>query len=196
MKNAIKNGLIAVFLITSMGILAQPKRGQGYGNGRGQGYGNGCGQQYRCRQAMKERLNLTSEQEASIKDSRVAHLQEMRAYKNQLMEKRARLQTLQSADNPDMNAINTEIDAVGNTWTAMQKTRAAHLQEVRKILNKEQRVIFDEWHVRRKSHFGPRQGRGRGASMCMGTGTAGVISQSATSNEDIPTESQWEDFNE
>lgn len=90
--------------------------------------------------------DLTEEQKQKMKSLRMTHQREMLQLKNQLNEKKAHLKTLETADNADINAINKTIEEMGSIKTDMLKKRAAHKQEVRKILTDEQRLKFDTKH--------------------------------------------------
>lgn len=87
--------------------------------------------------------DLTDAQQEKIKTLRTAHMKEMLPLKNDLREKQAHLQTLQTSDKQDMNAINKQIDDIYVVKTQMTKKHAALRQEVRKILTDDQRVWFD-----------------------------------------------------
>jgi Spy/CpxP family protein refolding chaperone len=88
-------------------------------------------------------LNLSDDQKAKIQKLTVPHLKEMKDLKNQLVEKRAHLNTLRETDNPDMNALNKTIDEISGLSGTMMKKGMAHQQEVRKLLTDEQRLRYD-----------------------------------------------------
>ncbi len=122
---------VAIILLSTSGISAQ--RGYGYGFGNGQGAG------YYCNNIP----DLTADQKNQITSLRTAHLKKMQDYRNQMSEKRVKLQTLRTADNADMAAIDKTIDEMSKIRTKMQKDREQHFQNVRKILTADQRVYFD-----------------------------------------------------
>jgi len=62
---------------------------------------------------------------------------------NKLREARAHLRTLATADNADMQAINQTIENIGNLKVQIAKQRLAAYENIRKLLNEKQRVIFD-----------------------------------------------------
>lgn len=142
--------IFAALLVAATGSDTFAQRGMRAGNGNGNGYGPGVN----CRIP-----DLTDAQQKKLDQLRTAHWKEMSDYRNQLNEKHARLQTLQSADKADMNAINTLIDEIGKIKTQMAKATAAHRQEVRGELTEQQRVFFDQ---RRGRGFGPGYGHGKG----------------------------------
>lgn len=148
-------------LILSVSLMAQ----RGYGTGRyaqnrpgtGRFAQNRLGTGLYCHAIP----DLTDEQEQKIDDLRTAHMKEMNSYRSDLTIKRAELQKLQTADNADINKINSKIDEIGKIKTEMSKSRAAHLQKVRGLLTDEQRVLFDSRPNRRKGP-GMKMGRGGG----------------------------------
>jgi Spy/CpxP family protein refolding chaperone len=146
--------LAAVLLSLNTNVFAQT----GYGNGNGQGNGNSQG--YFCDNIP----NLTTDQQTKIEKQRTTQWKEMQNYRNQLNEKRARLQTLRSVDNADMSTINKTIDEIGVIQTSMQKKREQHFQDVRNLLTDDQRVYFDNFHS------GRGNGQGRGNGYCRGNG--------------------------
>jgi Spy/CpxP family protein refolding chaperone len=87
--------------------------------------------------------NLTQEQQTKIHELRMAHMKAMLKYKNEINEKEARLNTLQTEDNADMDKIYKVIDEIGALQTEMNKKKALLRQEIRQLLNDEQRVFFD-----------------------------------------------------
>lgn len=87
--------------------------------------------------------NLTEAQQKKIDDLMVKHLKEVTPLRNELLEKEARLNTLESADKPDMNAINKTIDEIAALKAQIMKKRVAHRTEVAALLTDEQRVFFN-----------------------------------------------------
>jgi Spy/CpxP family protein refolding chaperone len=104
--------------------------------------------------------DLTEVQQNKIDDLRVTHQKKMLNNRNQMMEKRARLNTLRTADKADMNVINKLVDEIGVLHTSMMKEKEAHHQAVRGLLTEKQRVFFDSQKGR-----GFRDGRGMGHKM-------------------------------
>ena len=96
--------------------------------------------------------DLTEEQREKIKDLGAGMQKESLPLKNELREKRARLKTLSTAENANMNDINRVIDEIGDLQTKMMKIRAAHHQDVRAELNEEQRLFFDTHMGQGKHH--------------------------------------------
>lgn len=113
--------------------------------------------------------NLTDDQAKQISGLKVSHQKEMLQFRNQMQEKRARLNTLRTADKPDMAAINKVVEEMGGLHTQMMKKREAHRQDVRKLLTEEQKVFFDSRPGRGQGHgFGRHHGKGH--IHCRGNG--------------------------
>jgi Spy/CpxP family protein refolding chaperone len=87
--------------------------------------------------------DLSDAQKTEIKKLRTAHLKEIQQLKNQMEIKRAELKALQTAEKPDMDAINKKIDERAALRVQIEKEAAAHKQAVRTVLTEDQRVIYD-----------------------------------------------------
>lgn len=86
---------------------------------------------------------LSEDQQEQIKALRVKHMEAMKPLRNELGEKKARLRTLTTADKVNMTEVNKVIDDIGKMQTQMMKLKVQHRQEIRKLLNNEQRLMFD-----------------------------------------------------
>ncbi len=123
--------------------------------------------------AMCNIPNLTQEQQTKIETLKTAHMQEIINYRTQLAEKRARRNTLMTAKDVDLKAVNKVVDEMGSIKTQMQKSGAKHHNEVRTLLTDEQKVFFDNHYIqKRKNRMGQgRHGQGRhGQGMRGGNG--------------------------
>ena len=105
---------------------------------------------------MLNALDLTDEQTSQLKELRTKFMKEVLPLRNELQEKHAQLRTLSTGDNVDMNKVNQTIDQIGAITTKLMKQRAAHRQEVRKILTEDQRVKFDSMPHPGLGFGGPR----------------------------------------
>ncbi|MBN2668480.1 MAG: periplasmic heavy metal sensor [Bacteroidales bacterium] len=101
--------------------------------------------------------DLTDQQKTEIEKLRIAHMKEIQQIKNQLDIKKAELKALQTAENPDMNAINKNIEERSALRTDLEKKSAAHHQAVRDLLTDDQKVIYDS-KTARKHQYGPQAG--------------------------------------
>ncbi len=163
---------IMAFVMLSADVMAQ--RGQRNANrpGMGQGYGQGMIQNkgdWGPGQRCFDMLDLTVEQQEQIKTLRIKHLEQMLPYRNEMQEKRAKLQTLRTAKNVDMKAINNLIDEKAMLKADQMKARAAHHQEIRSLLTDEQRIVFDSFKGMKKG-YGRGNGNGRGDGYGRGQG--------------------------
>jgi Spy/CpxP family protein refolding chaperone len=97
--------------------------------------------------------DLTERQKEQIKELRTAHMKVVLPLKNQLAEKRAQLRTVSTAESVDMRMVNKLIEEMGAIKTQMMKERAAHYQEIRKLLTESQRLFLDAHpHPRPHAH--------------------------------------------
>jgi Spy/CpxP family protein refolding chaperone len=152
---------IMAFVVISTDVMAQ--RGQRNFNRTGMRQGNGQGlmqnqRNFEAAQRCFTMLDLTAEQQAQMKTMRVKHMEQMLPMRNQRQEQRAKLQTLRTAKNIDMKAINSLIDEMADLKANQMKTGEVHRQEIRALLTDEQRILFD-------SFSGKRHGNGRGYGM-------------------------------
>jgi Spy/CpxP family protein refolding chaperone len=129
---------------------------------------------------------LTEDQKTQIEKLRVVHMKEMQTAKNLVAENRARYQTLMTADKPDISAINKNIDEYSALQADMMKKQAAHRQEIRKLLNDEQRLIFDSRHQGGEMKHGEDMGQGK---MGHGHGRGQMAPQGNCNKKDCPMHS-------
>ena len=94
---------------------------------------------------------------------RVEMMKKTNPLKAQLKEKKAHLNSIAIADKADMKAINKTIDEMGALKIEMMKIHAQMRQNVRALLNDDQRVVFDSKAGSMKGHgmkgHGSKQGR-------------------------------------
>lgn len=95
--------------------------------------------------------NLTETQKTQIKGFRKQLNEEALPLRNLLREKEAQLETLSTTKGADINKINTKIDEIGDLKNQLAKKRAAFRQNVRKILDDEQRVAYDTHFQKNKT---------------------------------------------
>lgn len=141
--------VIALLMITAPNLYAQ--KGRSYAKNK----------EFNKNQVCERIPDLTEEQEAKIKELRVDHLKEMKPFRNQMNELRARKQTLMTTDNASLKEINSVIDQMTEVKNKMMKATAKHRQEIRNLLTDEQRIFFDSRPMRGTRHGkGMRHGRG------------------------------------
>lgn len=103
--------------------------------------------EYGARQARQTAgangLNLTEDQRSKMKTLKLQLQKEMLPIKNEIGENSARIRSLSTLDKVDLKAINKIIDENGALKTNIAKLLMSNRQQVRVILNEEQRIIFD-----------------------------------------------------
>ena len=147
---------LALLFSLNANIMAQ-QQGYGQGNRKDGNFNQQKG--FFC----KNIPNLTEDQQTKIEKLRTAHMKDVLDHRNQMGEKRAKLQTLQTADNVNMDEINILIEEMGKIRIEKQKKAAAHRQSVRNLLTDEQKVYFD-------SRMGRKGGMGKGCGYKHGKG--------------------------
>ena len=139
----VKTGLLAtIFALTfifatTAGMFAQ--QGQGPGKGHKQewqdkGYKNHC----------LKMLDLTKEQQEKIDELRLQCMKNNTSITNKMMEKKASLKTLTTADDIDMKAINVTIDEISELTSQLMKNKMANKMGIRNLLTDKQKIMFDK----------------------------------------------------
>ena len=153
---------IAIAVVTSLTATAQPQRAkpQAYSGLNPQE----VRQPFRTGGFSMPLGNLDEKQRVELQKIRTTQMKESTQFRNQLKEKRAKLEVLQTADKPDMREINRVIDEIAAVQAQEMKAQAANRQKIRSLLTEEQRVRFDAMGANRegmRSGMGDmRQGRG------------------------------------
>lgn len=99
--------------------------------------------------------NLTADQKTKIDALRTKHQKEVTPLRNELAEKQAHLNSLESAEKVDKDAINKTIDEITALQSKIMKLRVNHRLEVSALLTDDQKVYFN-------SHHGDGMGMGKG----------------------------------
>jgi len=133
MKNLLRIVFTLTLLLTVVGVEAQQRKAQS----------REYGEKATRRSAMADGLNLTGEQKTKMKSLRLELQKEILPIKNEIGENSARLRSLSTLDNVDLKAINKIIDANGVLKANIAKLSMANRQQARKMLNEEQRIVFD-----------------------------------------------------
>lgn len=155
MRNLVKlTSIVGLMLLLTLSLSAQQGNGQGRQQGKKGENSQQCMKQNRG-ERMAAYLELSEEQKEKIEALKLNHQKKMLPLKNELGEKGAKMKSLKTAEKVDMNAINGLIDEMAGIKAKMAKDRAAMHQEIRKVLNDEQRVKFD-------MHAGKKGGKGHG----------------------------------
>jgi periplasmic protein CpxP/Spy len=145
---------LALLMLLVLGINAQPnQRGMDPQNG-------GKGQMFmNAPQRIAKELNLTDEQKEAFKKIVLTMHQEIMPIRNEVGEAVAHQKTLTSADKPDFNAINKNIDKIGALKIEIAKIRTKGFLEMRAQLTDEQRLKLAAVKVKMKQAMGQRLGR-------------------------------------
>ena len=101
---------------------------------------------------------LSEDQKAQIHKLRISHLKDIQPINNQIGENRAHFKSLMNSESPDMTAINKNIDEFGSLRSQLLKKQAAHIQDIRKLLTEEQRLIFDQRRAEKANNLHQRRG--------------------------------------
>jgi Spy/CpxP family protein refolding chaperone len=114
---------------------------------------------------MMKELNLTDQQKKVIDQSMMSAQKEMKPLQSQLNEAMAHQKTLITADHPDMNAIDQNLDQIGKLRTDIAKIHTRHMVEVRSQLTDEQRVKFDQMQDHMMHDMGTMRPMGKDNNM-------------------------------
>jgi Spy/CpxP family protein refolding chaperone len=148
---------VALMFIGGTSLLAQPGA---QGEGKGKNHEEGA------------KAGLTEDQKTKIKDLRMAAYKEIKPLENQLGELEAKEHTLTTADKPDMNAINANIDEIAKVKVKIAKVEIANRMQIRSLLTDEQKMWFDKHPKFKKEkgerHFGMMMNEKRGGEMQQG----------------------------
>lgn len=109
-------------------------------------------------------LNLTDAQKEAFKQSMLAVQKQLQPMRNELGEAQAHQKTLITAEKPDLNAINKNIEKIGALKVEMAKIQAKHHLEMRAQLTDEQRLKFDHFKGKMMQERG-RKGMKHGMGM-------------------------------
>ena len=102
-----------------------------------------------------ENLKLTPDQQTQMEGLRYSHEKAMINLQATLKTEMLEVKQLKLADEPNRKKIFAQIDKVGAARIAIEKAKADHQLEVRKILSEEQYKVF-RMKMQRKSEFGER----------------------------------------
>jgi Spy/CpxP family protein refolding chaperone len=92
-----------------------------------------------------DNLGLSNEQHEQITKLQAEMQKGLDQLNNQLSEKQAHLQTLETQNAVNMKAVNKNIDEQAKLMAKQMKLKAEYKQKIRAALDKEQRGRFDAW---------------------------------------------------
>jgi len=153
--------MLIVLMSCSAALIAQPADKDSKKSDRGQ---NKEMQMNDHQRGPKNGMSLTDAQRDAFKKSRLEMQKQLQPLRNELGEVKAHQKTLMTADKPDMNNINKNIDKLGSIRVEMAKIMVQHRLDMRTQLTEEQRLLFDTHKGRMMQQHRP-QGMGRGRGM-------------------------------
>lgn len=110
--------------------------------------------------------NLTEQQQTQIDAINLKYRKEVLPLHNEIREMRAKITTLTTQDNVDLEEVYALIDAIAQKKAEIEKKRIAKHNEIRNLLTEEQRVVFD-MH-KSKNHHNHSGATGNKHSNCSG----------------------------
>lgn len=150
--------LILGTLMGSLGITTTALADHGRGM-HGGGMHSGMGMSKMC-----WRDTLTDEQRAKLAKIKLDHMKVQAPIKAKMKTIKVDLALLVTSDKPDMEAINKKTDELTKLKNSKMKEKYKYIAAKRKLLNDEQRVLFD-MHVIKKAMKGKRKGGHKGGRM-------------------------------
>ena len=152
-----KTIVMLITIIGSLGLsaVANAERGMGYGGMMG-GMKGGmpCGQGM---YGVCWKDTLTDEQRAKLAKIKLDHMKVQAPIKAKMKTVKVDLALLVTANKPDTAAINKKIDELTKLKNAKLKEKYKYIAAKRKVLNDEQRVLFD-MKVIKKAMKGKQKG--------------------------------------
>ena len=130
---------IAIAVVTNLAVNAQPQNVRPYSGMNPQE----VRRVIRPETSALPSRNLDDAQREEIRKIRTEQLKERTQTRNLLNEKRAKLEVLQTANQPDMKEINKLIDEIAAVQAQEMKAQAAGRQKIRSLLTDEQRAYYD-----------------------------------------------------
>jgi Spy/CpxP family protein refolding chaperone len=140
-------GLLMLSLSTMLAQSPGDMDGRGGHYQRGQGKGD-----------FGRLPDVSEEQRAAFQALRVAMEKEAKPLREEEAQLRLDLQKATTAFPADLSEINAIIDKMAVVRTKLAKLRAKNVQEARKLMTEEQRVIFDSQRDKRSQRKGHSEG--------------------------------------
>ncbi len=146
--------------------------------------------------SMKERLNLTEQQQGQLRDLQFQYRKKQIQLRAKIQLARLETRELFSADKPDRSAIEKNVKAISDLQYQQKLDRIDHLFAVRNILTPDQLKIWKEGmgrrHMMMQRHpMGPQQ-RGMGGThqMMHGSAAPGAPGSQLMMQHDSPEDPQ------
>ena len=133
---------------------------------------------------------FTDEQKTKMKELKMDNYKIVKPLQNRVNELKARQKTLMTSDQPDMKAINANIDEMSKIQTQIAKGNAEHIQKIRAMLTDEQKMAFDSKMSDKKKDGKMRQGGKKKGSLKRGgkkppAQGLGIEAEASTQSEQI-----------
>ena len=132
------------------------------------GKGMGMGHEMMRMEKMDGWLKLTDDQEKAMDKLSLDMEKNTLTLRNDLKARRDELHLLMAQDNPSQKEIDKKTDELGSVQMKLHKAMIDHQLAVRKLLNADQKVKWDEHLL--KMGCGPECGMGMHMGMGMGMG--------------------------
>jgi Spy/CpxP family protein refolding chaperone len=155
MKTKIFSFLMVAVFVISTAASAQQTRGE-YNKGKRQEM-----MKPGMRQNAQKSNFLTEEQKETMGKLRLETAKALKPLKNELRELQARQQTLTTANNADLKAIDKNIDKMAEVKAEMAKIMAKQHQAFRSQLTEEQLIKFDSRKNKMRQGMRNQDGRNR-----------------------------------
>ena len=94
--------------------------------------------------------NLTDKQKADLKEIRISFAKENKELRNELKELKVHLNSLKTSNKIVMDKISAQIDLINTKRTILEKKQAIMEQEIRNLLDDEQKLFYDK-HMNRNN---------------------------------------------
>ena len=150
--------LIIGTLMGSLGLTTTALADHGRGMHDGGMYGG------KSMPGMCWKVTLTDEQRAKLAKVKLDYMKAKAPIKAKMKSVKVDLAILVTTDKPDMNAINKKIDELTKLKNDKIKEKYKYIAAKRKVLNDEQRVLFD-MKIIKKAMKGKHKGGHKGGRM-------------------------------
>lgn len=151
MKLLLKSLTLAALMLTLTGNAFAQQRANRQNNmpqncmAMGQGQGQGMNQDA-MHQRMMSMLDLNEDQKTLLENIHLNGQKAMLPMRNKVQEMNAKLITLSMADEYDQLAINEQIREISDLQADMRILKFSHRNQIRRILDENQRIKFDNFH--------------------------------------------------
>ena len=156
MKNLTTTVLVVALAGIGMGVMTPVLADQHGRHSKGMGMGM-------MHRADSWKASLTEEQQNQVAKLKLDYKKKVYPIKAKIKQARIELALLMTTNKPSQKSINNKIDQIVKVKAEKMRLKAKHKIEVRKVLNKEQRVKFDlkilkkAYRGKKRGHYGHRR---------------------------------------